>query len=103
MRVKRYTLGSWWKCISAFREIRTVMGSFDSVRLAPHCAQDDRQLKLGSRCQRNKAWLKMTELRGRTNRWQRPASGGAKKVKGCTRLSGAGWKGISAFREMGTV
>jgi len=43
--------GSWWKRISASREIRTVMGSFDSVRLAPHCAQDDRQLKLGSRLQ----------------------------------------------------
>ena len=39
--------GSWWKCISSSREIHTAMGSFDCVRLAPHCPQDDRELELG--------------------------------------------------------
>jgi hypothetical protein len=31
--------------ISAALEIQTGMGSFDSVRLAPHFAQDDKELK----------------------------------------------------------
>src|ERR1700731_1138215 len=38
---------SWCKCISTSQEIQTAMGSFDSVRLAPHCAQDDRELEPG--------------------------------------------------------
>ena len=38
---------SWWKCTSSSREIYTAMGSFDSVRLAPYCAQDERELELG--------------------------------------------------------
>jgi hypothetical protein len=38
---------SWCKCISTSQEIHTARGSFDSVRLAPHCAQDDRELELG--------------------------------------------------------
>jgi len=34
----------WWKWLSASQEIETAAGSFDSVRLAPHFAQDDRQV-----------------------------------------------------------
>ncbi|PYX45057.1 MAG: hypothetical protein DMG83_11145 [Acidobacteria bacterium] len=33
----------WWKWLSASQEIETAARSFDSVRLAPHFAQDDRQ------------------------------------------------------------
>jgi len=33
-----------WKWLSASQEIETAAGSFDSVRLAPHFAQDDRQV-----------------------------------------------------------
>ena len=38
---------SWCKCISTSQEIHTARGSFDCVRLAPHCAQDDKELELG--------------------------------------------------------
>jgi len=34
----------WWKWLSASQEIETAAGSFDSVRLAPHFAQDDTQM-----------------------------------------------------------
>jgi hypothetical protein len=35
----------WSKWLSASQEIETAAGSFDSVRLAPHFAQDDRQVR----------------------------------------------------------
>jgi hypothetical protein len=33
---------SWWKCLFGLLLLLTGMGSFDSVRLAPHFAQEDR-------------------------------------------------------------
>jgi hypothetical protein len=36
---------SWWKCPAAVDKAETASGSFDSVRLAPHYAQDDSLVK----------------------------------------------------------
>jgi hypothetical protein len=56
------------------------MGSFDSVRLAPHCAQDDRELELG-----------------RVDTFQkRIASGGPMRAMPKYGFPGSWWKCISS-------
>ena len=76
---------SWCKCISTSQEIHTARGSFDSVRLAPHCAQDDRELELG-----------------RVDTFQkRIASGGPSHAY--IWLTASWWKCISSSREIHTA
>ena len=84
MRSRSRGPGSWRKCISSSREIHRAMGSFDCVRLAPHCPQDDRELELG---------------RVDTSQ-KRIASGGSDASHAYIWLPASWWKCISSSREI---